>query len=104
MWFSIPFALATSLGLSVVALDLPLTVDEGNLGLVPPAAALAILGNGGAILVVCSVLNQATQPQPAVQKLDSAYGSDSSPIHLRTSMQQAAQNVSFWSLRVKCAP
>ncbi|DBB03406.1 TPA: hypothetical protein ACH3X3_010770 [Trebouxia sp. C0006] len=52
MWFSIPFALATSLGLSVVALDLPLTIDEGNLGLVPPAAALAILGNGGAILVV----------------------------------------------------
>ncbi len=55
MWFSIPFALATSLGLSVVALDLPLTIDEGNLGLVPPAAALAILGNGGAILVVIAL-------------------------------------------------
>jgi len=64
MWFSIPFALATSLGLSVVALDLPLTIDEGNLGLVPPAAALAILGNGGAILVVMACFSEGCLYQP----------------------------------------
>ena len=66
MWFSIPFALATSLGLSVVALDLPLTIDEGNLGLVPPAAALAILGNGGAILVVMACFSRAAYISPKI--------------------------------------
>ena len=44
MWFSIPLALATSLGLAVRAFDLPLSADEGNAGLVPPAAAYVLLG------------------------------------------------------------
>ena len=39
MWFCIPFTLSTSLGLATVALDLPVSVDEANMGLVPVAAA-----------------------------------------------------------------
>jgi hypothetical protein len=51
MWFSIPFTLATSLGLASVAMDLPITKDEASAGLVPPATAVYILGNSGAIWV-----------------------------------------------------
>jgi hypothetical protein len=50
-WFTIPFALATSLGLAAVALQLPLTYVEAGKGLVPPAAALTLLGKGGATAV-----------------------------------------------------
>ena len=39
MWFCIPFTLSTSLGLATVALDLPLSTSEANMGLVPIAAA-----------------------------------------------------------------
>ena len=39
MWFCIPFTLSTSLGLATVALDLPLSTNEANMGLVPIAAA-----------------------------------------------------------------
>lgn len=39
MWFCIPFTLSTSLGLATVALDLPVSSDEANMGLVPVAAA-----------------------------------------------------------------
>ena len=49
MWFSIPFTLATSLGLASVALDLPLTKAEAGSGLVPPAVAYFLLGKGGAV-------------------------------------------------------
>ena len=38
MWFCIPFTLSTSLGLATVALDLPVSVQEANMGLVPVAA------------------------------------------------------------------
>lgn len=51
VWFSIPFALATSLGLATVALQLPVSTEEAADGLVPPAAAYYMLGPGGAILV-----------------------------------------------------
>jgi hypothetical protein len=37
VWFTIPFALATSLGLCGVALQLPITSAEAGSGLVPPA-------------------------------------------------------------------
>lgn len=56
LWFGIPFGLATSLGLCVRALDLPLTVAEAGDGLVPPAAAQVILGKFGGILIVIIVL------------------------------------------------
>lgn len=51
LWFCIPFTLATCLGLASRALDLPLTATEAGDGLVPPAAALYLLGKGGAILL-----------------------------------------------------
>ena len=40
MWFTIPFALATAMGLATVALDLPVTSDEAGAGLVPPPSPL----------------------------------------------------------------
>lgn len=51
-WFAIPFSLATALGLGAVALDLPLTPDEADAGLVPPATAFHLMGKGGAVLIL----------------------------------------------------
>jgi urea-proton symporter len=51
-WFSIPFSLATSLGLASVALSLPITLEESNLGLVPPAVANHLMGPGGCLLIL----------------------------------------------------
>lgn len=48
----IPFALATSLGLAALAMQLPITADEAGAGLVPPATALFVLGKGGATLIL----------------------------------------------------
>ncbi len=52
VWFSIPFALATSLGLAAIALDLPVTSEEAGAGLVPPAAAVHFWGEGGALAIL----------------------------------------------------
>ena len=46
-WFAVPFCMATAMGLAGRALDLPLTADEANSGLVPPAVAVHIMGAGG---------------------------------------------------------
>ena len=54
--FCIPFTLATTLGLSALALDLPITVLEANEGLVPPAAAFFLLGKFGGILMTIMLL------------------------------------------------
>lgn len=51
-WFSIPFSLATSLGLASTALMLPITASEAGAGLVPPAVATHLLGGAGASLVL----------------------------------------------------
>ncbi|CAM9212257.1 unnamed protein product [Sphacelaria rigidula] len=51
-WFTIPFALATSLGLAALAMQLPITSTEAGSGLVPPATALFVLGKGGATLIL----------------------------------------------------
>lgn len=51
-WFAIPFSLATSLGLSAVALSLPITISEADRGLVPPAAAYHLMGKPGAVLIL----------------------------------------------------
>lgn len=51
-WFTIPFSLATSLGLSSTALMLPITAAEAGAGLVPPAAATHLLGNTGSALIL----------------------------------------------------
>ena len=51
VWFTIPFALATSLGLCAVALQLPITSEEAASGLVPPAVAVHLFGKGGAVMM-----------------------------------------------------
>lgn len=60
VWFAIPFSLATSLGLATVALQLPVTVEEAAKGLVPPAAALYMLGKGGAVLITVMIFMAVT--------------------------------------------
>jgi SSS family transporter len=52
VWFTIPFALATALGLAGNALNVALTVEDAGAGLVPPASAIALLGKQGGILVI----------------------------------------------------
>ena len=51
-WFAIPFTLATTMGLTAVALNVDLTPEQVQLGLVVPAAATALMGEIGAILVL----------------------------------------------------
>jgi len=51
-FFAIPFSLATCLGLAAVALSLPISTEEVDKGLVPPAVAFHLMGNGGAHLIL----------------------------------------------------
>merc|ERR1719277_712587 len=51
VWFTIPFALATSLGLTGVALQLPITAGEAGSGLVPPAVATHLFGSFGSVMM-----------------------------------------------------
>jgi len=51
VWFTIPFTLATSMGLSSTALMLPITAAEASAGLVPPAVAVHLFGSGGASMI-----------------------------------------------------
>lgn len=51
-WFAIPFTLATTMGLTAIALDVDLTPAQVQMGLVVPAAATALMGEVGAILVL----------------------------------------------------
>lgn len=51
VWFTIPFALATSLGLAGVALQLPISSGEAGSGLVPPAVATHLFGNFGSVMI-----------------------------------------------------
>jgi len=52
-WFTIPFALATALGLAGNALNVKLTSSDAGSGLVPPASAIALLpGSSGGLLVM----------------------------------------------------
>lgn len=52
MWMAVPLTLATSVGMASRALDLPLSAQEVNEGLVPPAAALELWGKAGGVLYV----------------------------------------------------
>jgi len=52
VWFTIPFALATSLGLAGNALNVKLSSKEAGRGLVPPAAATVMMGQGGGIFMI----------------------------------------------------
>merc|ERR1712232_1010811 len=51
VWFTIPFALATSLGLCGVALQLPISSAEAASGLVPPAVATHLFGKFGSVMM-----------------------------------------------------
>jgi len=51
-WFSIPFTLATTMGLTAVALNVALTPEQVQLGLTVPAAASVMMGPVGAIMVL----------------------------------------------------
>ncbi|CDF37071.1 Urea active transporter-like protein 1 [Chondrus crispus] len=72
-WFAIPFSLATSLGLAAVARSLPITDAEADKGLVPPAAAKDLMGNGGASLILVmlfmAVTSSGASEQIAVSSL-----------------------------------
>jgi len=52
VWFTIPFALATGLGLGGNALNVAITATDAGNGLVPPATAIALFGTGGGIMVM----------------------------------------------------
>lgn len=66
-WFAIPFSLATSLGLAAAALGLPLTEDEAESGLVPPAVAQHLMGDGGAALILIMLFMAVTSTGAAEQ-------------------------------------
>ena len=51
-WFAIPFTLATTMGLTAVALGVDLTPEQVQLGLTVPAAASVLMGEVGAIMVL----------------------------------------------------
>lgn len=51
VWFTIPFALATSLGLYSLAVQLPITSAEAGSGLVPPAVATHLFGKAGSVMM-----------------------------------------------------
>lgn len=51
-WFAIPFTLATTMGLTAVALGVDLTPEQVQLGLTVPAAASVLMGEIGAVMVL----------------------------------------------------
>lgn len=67
VWFTIPFSLATAMGLSSVALDLPVTGSEAGRGLVPAAAAVHFMGKGGAAAVTIMLFMAITSTGSAEQ-------------------------------------
>ncbi len=54
-WVAVPFTMATSMGLGARAMNLPISLDESNAGLVPPAVATVLMGAGGGFLLVFQV-------------------------------------------------
>lgn len=60
VWFAIPFTLATTLGLAAIATGVTLTEDQIGLGLVAPTAAVDIMGDVGAILILAIVFTAVT--------------------------------------------
>lgn len=60
IWFAIPFTLATTLGLAAIATGVTLSEDQIGLGLVAPTAAVEIMGDMGAILILTIVFTAVT--------------------------------------------
>merc|ERR1719199_1452781 len=73
VWFTIPFTLATSMGLSALALQLPITASEAGAGLVPPAVAVHLFGNLGgymiAIMLFMAIVSTGSAESIAVSSL-----------------------------------
>merc|ERR1711966_243935 len=67
VWFTIPFALATAMGLATVAMDLPVTSGDADDGLVPPAAAVHFFGKGGAMMITIMLFMAITSTGSAEQ-------------------------------------
>lgn len=59
-WFAIPFTLATTMGLTAIALDVQLTPAQVQLGLVVPTAASVLMGPVGAILILAMLFMAVT--------------------------------------------
>jgi len=59
-WFAIPFAMATSLGLANLALEVRMTVDDANAGLVPPYAAVKLFDKAGAWMILIQLFMAVT--------------------------------------------
>jgi SSS family transporter len=73
VWFTIPFALATAMGLASVALQLPITSGEAGSGLVPPAVATHLFGPAGswmiAIMLFMAIVSTGSAESIAVSSL-----------------------------------
>lgn len=66
-WFAWPFAMAATIGLSVVALGVPITPEQIALGQVAPIAASALLGDFGAVLLLTLIFMALTSTASAEQ-------------------------------------
>lgn len=66
-WFAWPFAMAATIGLSVVALGVPITPEQVALGQVAPIAATALLGDLGAVLLLTIIFMALTSTASAEQ-------------------------------------
>lgn len=65
VWFTIPFALATALGLAGNALNVALTGADAGAGLVPPASAIALFGSIGGVFVMIQLTMAIVRDAPA---------------------------------------
>ena len=103
IWFTIPFALATSLGLAGNALNVALTVDEAGAGLVPPASAIAQMGPVGGILVTVQ-LTMAIVRAPARHgpPLPATYSTHAYSTHTQMPIGPCARAVVDGFRRVHC--
>jgi len=66
-WFSIPFSMATAMGLGARALALPISIEESDAGLTPPALAVHLMGTGGGFLCLFQLFMAVTATGNAEQ-------------------------------------
>ncbi|MHB8602155.1 MAG: sodium:solute symporter family transporter [Nitrosotalea sp.] len=59
-WFSIPFTLATTLGLAAIAMGMTFSADQVSMGLVAPSVASNLLGDVGGILLLTIIFTAVT--------------------------------------------
>lgn len=59
-WFAIPFAMATSLGLANLALNIQMSIDDAGAGLVPPFTAVKLFDKAGAWMILIQLFMAVT--------------------------------------------